>query len=67
MNVTLTPKGVRLVSRVFPRHAVIAEQAFSMLSATELKHLGRLTKKLGKANAMSKNSAIKDKGDTDGI
>jgi MarR family 2-MHQ and catechol resistance regulon transcriptional repressor len=46
-RVRLTKEGEDLICRVFPRHAKIAEQVFSVLDADELEQLGFLMKKLG--------------------
>lgn len=49
-RIRLTAKGKRLIKRIFPRHAQIAQQVFSVLSKDEIKQLGGLLKKLGKAD-----------------
>ena len=48
VNVSLTPAGEALISRVFPEHlnAILAEM--SALSPQEQEQLGRLCRKLGK-------------------
>lgn len=47
--VKLTDEGYRLIHKIFPVHAGIAENIFSVLSNDELEKLGRLLKILGKA------------------
>lgn len=47
VNVHLTPAGEDLIARVFPRHAEMVEQEFSVLTADELEQLAALVKKLG--------------------
>ena len=47
VNVRLTAEGEKLIARVFPRHADIIEQEFSVLSAEEQDQLARLLRKLG--------------------
>ncbi len=51
ITVKLTDKGYQLIHNIFPVHAQIAEQVFSVLNAKELEELGILLKKLGKARA----------------
>ena len=46
--VTLTPKGRRLIERVFPVHARIVAQDFGVLPPEEQDLLGRLCKRLGR-------------------
>jgi len=46
-RVRLTFEGRKLIGRVFPRHAEIAQHEFSVLTAEELDTLGSLLKKLG--------------------
>ena len=50
ISVQLTEKGFDLINTVFPIHAEIAQKAFSVMNDTELKTLGDLLKKVGKAN-----------------
>jgi MarR family 2-MHQ and catechol resistance regulon transcriptional repressor len=47
ITVHLTGEGRRLISSIFPVHADIAEQIFSVLDDDELNRLGALLKKLG--------------------
>lgn len=47
MAVHLTETGRRLMEKVFPRHARILREEFSVLTAEEQEQLGRLCKKLG--------------------
>jgi len=51
ITVKLTDKGYQLIHNIFPVHAKIAEQVFSVLNTKELEELGILLKKLGKARA----------------
>jgi MarR family 2-MHQ and catechol resistance regulon transcriptional repressor len=51
LKIHLTPKGQDLISRVFPRHAVITEEVFASLSMDEQEQLGSLLTKLGRSNA----------------
>jgi MarR family 2-MHQ and catechol resistance regulon transcriptional repressor len=51
ISVELTPAGFALIDTVFPTHAEIAEQAFAVMDPGELLTLGKLLKKVGKANA----------------
>jgi len=48
VTVTLTPKGDELITKVFPRHAVIVESELAVLSPEEQEQLSILLKKLGK-------------------
>ena len=47
--VRLTDEGYRLIHKIFPVHAEIAERVFTALDTQEIKQLGRLLKILGKA------------------
>ena len=49
MRVHLTQKGKSMIEHVFPIHAQIAGQVFSVLNKRELDQLGVLLKKLGKS------------------
>jgi MarR family transcriptional regulator, 2-MHQ and catechol-resistance regulon repressor len=51
ISLKLTEKGFDLINTIFPIHAKIAEQAFSVMNTTELATFGNLLKKIGKANA----------------
>ena len=51
ISVELTPAGFDLIDTVFPTHAEIAEQVFAVMDPGELRTLGSLLKKVGKANA----------------
>ena len=50
ISVKLSEKGFDLINTIFPIHAEIAVEAFSVMNDTELKTLGDLLKKVGKAN-----------------
>ena len=52
MSVTLTQKGLDLIQTLFPTHAAVASETFSVLESNELAILGKLLKKIGKANAI---------------
>jgi MarR family 2-MHQ and catechol resistance regulon transcriptional repressor len=45
--VRLTAAGRRLIRRIFPRHAKVVAEDFSVLTAPEQEQLARLLKKLG--------------------
>jgi len=47
ITVQLTTSGEQLIAKVFPRHAQIIEQAFSVLSPEEHQQLELLLRKLG--------------------
>lgn len=49
MTVNLTKKGKKLISKIFPLHARIAEQVFSSITTEEMDMLGKIMKVLGKA------------------
>ena len=51
MTVKLTPAGFALIDTIFPTHAAIAEKTFAVMEPGELMTLGKLLKKVGKANA----------------
>ena len=51
MVVKLTEKGLDLIQALFPRHATVAAETFAVLESNELTTLGKLLKKIGKANA----------------
>ncbi|MCP3952482.1 MAG: MarR family transcriptional regulator [Desulfobacterales bacterium] len=53
ISVGLTPAGFNLIDTIFPTHAEIAEQVFTIMDPGELLTLGSLLKKVGKANAGS--------------
>jgi MarR family 2-MHQ and catechol resistance regulon transcriptional repressor len=53
ITVKLTEAGEQLIRDIFPIHAKIAEQVFSVLSTNELETLGQLLKKLGKGETTS--------------
>ncbi len=55
MTVVLTPEGSDLIASIFPIHAKIALEVFSVLQDSEVRQLGKLLKKLGKANIKDKN------------
>ena len=54
LKIHLTTQGFDLISRVFPRHATIAEEVFAILSKDEQEQLGRLLKKLGRSEINTK-------------
>ena len=54
LKIHLTTQGFDLISRVFPRHATIAEEVFAILSNDEQEQLGRLLKKLGRSEINTK-------------
>jgi MarR family 2-MHQ and catechol resistance regulon transcriptional repressor len=45
--VHLTDRGYNLINRIFPPHAAVIAQDFTVLTAAEQDTLGRLCKKLG--------------------
>lgn len=47
VTVHLTPKGRRLISRIFPRHVVAIVEDLSTLSKPEQEELARLCRRLG--------------------
>lgn len=49
-TITLTPKGLDLIEKIFPEHSKIATSVFSVLGKDEQKRLGELLKKLGLKN-----------------
>jgi len=49
LKIHLTPQGQDLISRVFLRHAGIAENVFAALDRNEQEQLGKLLIKLGRA------------------
>ncbi len=51
LNVQLTVAGRRLIRSLFPRHAANVAAAFAALTPAEQETLGKLTKKLGLAQA----------------
>ena len=51
MSVKLTEKGLDLIQALFPTHAAVAAETFKALESNELATLGKLLKKIGKANA----------------
>jgi len=51
MLLKLTEKGFDLIQALFPTHAAVATKTFSVLESSELVTLGKLLKKIGKANA----------------
>lgn len=52
MLVKLTEKGSDLIQALFPTHAAVAVETFAVLKSNELATLGKLLKKIGKANAV---------------
>ena len=51
MDVSLTPKGRRLIARLFPQVARLLVARMAALGAREQAQLGRLARKLGRAAA----------------
>ncbi|MGH9745407.1 MAG: MarR family winged helix-turn-helix transcriptional regulator [Candidatus Acidiferrales bacterium] len=49
VKIYLTPKGERLIARIFPGHAEAVAQEFSRLSAEEQETLRRICRKLGQS------------------
>ena len=49
VTVHLTDAGRRLIARIFPRHAARVTEEMSVLTPAEQDELGRLCRKLGKA------------------
>ena len=49
-TITLTPNGLDLIERIFPKHSKIAASVFSVLKPEDQKQLGKLLKKLGLKN-----------------
>ncbi len=47
LQVSLTPDGEALIKAIFPKHAEITRQVFSVLNRTECRQLSTLLKKLG--------------------
>lgn len=56
MLVKLTEKGLELIQALFPTHAAVAEKTFAVLESNEIATLGKLLKKIGKANAASQRT-----------
>jgi len=52
LSVKLTDKGLGLITALFPIHAAEAAQTFAVLDDDEMTVLGRLLRKIGKANAL---------------
>jgi MarR family 2-MHQ and catechol resistance regulon transcriptional repressor len=52
MRIQLTAEGRRRLARVFPQHVRSIVGAFSCLSPREQRELGRLCRKLGRANQL---------------
>ena len=50
-RINLTPEGDAVIREIFPGHAAISEQVFSVLNETECLQLGSLLKKLGRGQA----------------
>ncbi len=50
LRVSLTPDGKALIQDLFPKHAEIARQVFSVLDRNECQQLSALLKKLGTRN-----------------
>ncbi len=50
-TVTLTREGFDMIDAIFPGHAEIAREVFSVLNRSEMATLGNLLKKLGKPDS----------------
>ena len=63
VKIYLTPKGKRLIARVFPEHAEAVTQEMSCLTPDEQETLRRICRKLGKsdAEALCKERCKKEK------
>jgi MarR family transcriptional regulator, 2-MHQ and catechol-resistance regulon repressor len=48
IQIHLTPKGRRLITRVFPEHAKVVAKVMSQLSVTEQEQLRKIARKLGR-------------------
>jgi MarR family 2-MHQ and catechol resistance regulon transcriptional repressor len=48
IQIHLTPKGRRLITRVFPEHAKMVVKVMSKLSAAEQEQLRKIARKLGR-------------------
>jgi MarR family 2-MHQ and catechol resistance regulon transcriptional repressor len=48
IQIHLTPKGRRLITRVFPEHAKVVAKVMSRLSAAEQEQLRKIARKLGR-------------------
>ena len=48
VQIHLTPKGKRLVTRIFPEHAKVIARVMSELSAAEQQQLRKIARKLGR-------------------
>ena len=46
--VNLTPEGEATIRDIFPEHAAVSEQVFSVLDVAECRRMGSLLKKLGR-------------------
>jgi MarR family 2-MHQ and catechol resistance regulon transcriptional repressor len=57
----LTPKGMRLIKRVFPRHAKMILKEMSQLEPKEQEDLRRLCRKLGTGGRASSEATKKEK------
>jgi MarR family 2-MHQ and catechol resistance regulon transcriptional repressor len=50
-RINLTPEGNAIIREIFPKHAIISENIFSVLNEAECRQLGWLLGKLGRAHA----------------
>ena len=48
IQIHLTPKGRRLIARVFPEHAKVVAKVMSQLTAAEQEQLRQIARKLGR-------------------
>ncbi len=55
VTVRLTPRGKKLIGKVFPRHATAIAVEMGHLTTTEQEHLRRLCRKLGRGVAEQSN------------
>ena len=49
--INLTPEGEAVIRDIFPKHAAVSEQVFSVLDEAECRRMGLLLKKLGRGQA----------------
>jgi MarR family transcriptional regulator, 2-MHQ and catechol-resistance regulon repressor len=64
IEIHLTPKGRRLIVRVFPEHARVIEKLFSGLTPEEQTELRRIAAKLGCSAANACLVALHNKGES---
>ena len=59
VSVNLTPRGKKLIGRIFPGHAAAIAEEMSVLSTREQEHLRRLCRKLGKKKEVKIKMSLK--------